>query len=210
MHNILFVWIPKTAGSSVFSFLEKEFGANKLKNVGDAGTFKNEGCVTFGHMSYINLLAAGLVNMNFHKKSFKFAITRCPYDRAISLFNFSIQSNFIDSDITFEEFLEQVHTKRPPVGLYNVYGLSITNPQVDWVIGYKNGFFVDKLFRVSELNHLSKEMKIRYGVDFDYKLKKNESNLYITKNKALESKTVIEMINTIYARDFDLLGYEKI
>ena len=209
MFNIIFIWIPKTAGTSIFNFLEKKFEAKKFKTIEQLNGFSNEGCVTFSHMSYINLLATGLVNINFHEKSYKFTVTRCPYDRAVSLFNYSMQKNWIANNVTFEQFLELIHTKRPPVGLYNVYGLSQTNPQVYWIIGYKNGFFVDNLFRLSELSNFAKKMKEKYNVDFDPKLKNNESKLFITKNKALKNRTAIDMINTIYARDFDLLGYKK-
>jgi len=210
MFNIIFIWIPKTGGSSIFKFLEKNFQAKKFKALSQLNGFSNEGCVTFGHMSYINLLSTGLVHKNFHEKSYKFTVTRSPYDRAVSLFNYTMQRNTIDKNVTFEQFLELVHTKRPPVGLYNVYGLSQTNPQVDWIIGYKNGFFVDNIFRLSELDNFAKEMKSKYNVDFDHNLKINESKLFITKDVVLKNRTVIDMINTIYARDFDLLGYRKI
>ena len=210
MMNIIFIWIPKTAGTSIFNFLEKNFEAKKLKTIDQLNGFSNEGCVTFGHMSYINLLATGLVKLDFHEKSYKFTVTRCPYDRAVSLFNYSVQRNFIAYNVTFEQFLELVHRKRPPVGLYNVYGLSQTNPQVDWIIGYKNGFFVDNIFRLSELSNFAEKMKEKYNVNFDTTLKKNETKLILSKDKALKSRAAIDMINTIYARDFDLLGYKKI
>lgn len=54
--DMLFIWIPKTAGSSVFALLESTLGMQKLKTFQDAARFRNRGPITFGHMHYLSLL----------------------------------------------------------------------------------------------------------------------------------------------------------
>ena len=69
--NILFIWIPKTAGTSVFKSLNNNLDMQKRKRQKEFLSFPNKGAVTFGHVSYSNLLALGAVSQEFHLNSYK-------------------------------------------------------------------------------------------------------------------------------------------
>jgi len=210
--DLVFVWIPKTAGSSVYNFLKNELGAKKLKKQKEFLAFSNYGPVTFGHVSYNDLRVLGSIGNKFHNSAFKFCFVRCPYARAVSLFNYlrSDKSGFrIPTNLGFDEFLDLVRTKRPPIGLYNSYGISQANPQTDWLIGIDNEILVDYIFRVEEMEQFKQEFKKSFGVSFDMDIKLNKSVGEFKLDDVFASKDLMEKIELIYDRDFEVLGYLK-
>lgn len=110
--DMLFIWIPKTAGSSVFALLETTLGMQKLKTFQEVARFRNRGPVTFGHMHYLSLLQAGIVKPEFHSRAFKFAFARNPYARIASLYNYLTPRDLSDKQC-FDWFLDKVRL-RPP------------------------------------------------------------------------------------------------
>ena len=207
--DMVFVWIPKTAGTSVYEALQKSCGMTKLKTVQSSFSFPQRGPVTFGHMSYNDLIAIGAVQRDYSQKAYKFSFVRCPYERAVSLYNYLKRGTKVDSAKSFIEFLEDVHLKRPAIGLYNTSGLSQTNPQVDWLIGRDGEFLTDQIFKLDDIGQFSDEMNIRFGITLEIE-KMNVSRKQITIHDIMHKKEILEKIEEIYSRDFDLLGYTKI
>lgn len=104
--DVLFIWIPKTAGSSIFSLL-KEMGMGKYKSLDRARhLFPGSGMTTFVHQSVPSLVAAGAIRPAFVRSAFKFAFLRNPYDRAVSLYYYFRRFERITPEMTFERFLE--------------------------------------------------------------------------------------------------------
>ena len=207
--NILFIWIPKTAGKTIFKSLENTFGMQKRKRQKEFLSFPNKGTVTFGHVSYSGLLALGAVSEEYHLNSYKFCFVRNPYNRTISLFNYFIQEKIIDHRLEFEAFLDKIYLKRPPIGLYNAIGISQSNPQSDWIIGNNEKLLVDDIFKIEEIDKFSSFIENKYKKRPDIKMI-NESKKVISLEKILENRAIIEKIEHIYSRDFDLLNYKKI
>lgn len=207
--NIVFIWIPKTAGTSIYTFLNKHLSLIKLNEKKTIYSFPNYGPVTFDHYSYNSLRHAGIVSDRFDDDSYKFAIARCPYDRAVSLFYYLKQKQKINKDLCFEGFLNLVHKSRPPIGLYNSTGISQANPQCDWLIGNDNGIIVDDIFKLEELNLFLKTMEEKYKIRNAKIEKLNQSSQDESRAKLLQNSACIELIELIYARDFDVLGYKK-
>lgn len=205
--DMVFIWIPKTAGSSVSKFLNAGLGMQKLKTSNHARSFRNRGSVTFGHIHYLSLVKSGLVSGSFHERAFKFTFVRNPYSRIASLYNYSTRRNLLNGQ-SFDQFLESV-VLRPPVGMYNRVGLSQTNPQTDWLMGESGDLLVDKIFRVEVLDEFSNYFQDKYDVTFDSSERHNASIPIITVDEILRCPENTEKINTIYAQDFELLGYEK-
>ena len=85
--DLLFIWIPKTAGTAIFSALNLAMGMQKRKGYLDYLNFPNKGCVTFGHVYLLNLLHLDIVSKKYFDSAYKFSFIRNPYHRAISLFN---------------------------------------------------------------------------------------------------------------------------
>ena len=207
--NLVFIWIPKTAGTSIYTYLNKNLSLIKVDKKRTVYSFPNYGPVTFNHISYNSLRHAGIVNDKFNNDSYKFAISRCPYDRAISLFYYLKKMKKIKENLCFEGFLDLVHRSRPPVGLYNSTGLSQTNPQCDWLIGNDNEIIPDDIFRFEELDVFTKKMEEKFGMASAKLDKLNQSPRDDARNRLIDNATIIELIELIYARDFDVLGYKK-
>ena len=207
--NIVFIHIPKTGGTSIINELESKIGLQLLRKTSQFLTFTNKGPVSFGHVSYLNLLRLGIINNDFHKSSYKFCIVRNPYHRAVSLFNYSKDIKIIDRNIDFEHFLDDVYLKRPPIGIYNHLGISQSNPQVNWILDSDGKFLVDDIFKIEEVQKLIDTFKKKFNINLDIK-QYNQSNKHITFEEIAEKKSLIEKIEIIYGRDFELLGYKKI
>jgi|SRR6056297_452495 len=206
--KMVFIWTPKTAGSSVFRFLNAGLGMRKLKTTNLAMSFRNCGSVTFGHIHDLSLLKFGIVSGDFHDRAFKFSFVRNPYARVASLYNYSTRRDLLDGD-GFDKFLDRVFL-RPPVGMYNRVGLSQTNPQTDWLIGETGDLLADRIFRVEAFDEFSRYFNDKYGLNFDASERHNASTPVITVDDILGNRERTEKVNAIYARDFDLLGYEKV
>ena len=136
--NIIFIWIPKTAGTS----LVKAMDLTKAKNLHLLRyRFVNRGMVTFGHMDYAALVEKGLVSRKFDTDAFKFAFSRNPYDRAVSLFSFFKKQGKLNQTESFLSFWQRMlDDGYHDIGLYNVRKFSQCNPQVRWIKGVQIDF----------------------------------------------------------------------
>ena len=104
--DVIFIWIPKTAGSSIFSLLEK-MGMGKYKSLDRARhLFPGSGMATFVHQSIPSLVATGAIRPSFVRAAFKFSFLRNPYDRAVSLYYYFRRFERIPPELTFAGFLE--------------------------------------------------------------------------------------------------------
>jgi hypothetical protein len=132
MRECLFIWVPKCAGTSIFSVLE-QYGCLKLKTMGQARQFQNEGSVTFGHMSLEAVVERGVVTQEYLDRAFKFGFVRNPWSRMVSLWSYLTKAGIPRKGVEFEEFLEMVAAGVPPVGPYNRQGLSQTRTMSEWL-----------------------------------------------------------------------------
>jgi hypothetical protein len=206
--DMVFIWVPKTAGTSVFTFLNERVGMQKLKTAKQAMSFANRGAVTFGHLHYLSLLEAGIVSREFHGRAFKFAFARNPYSRVASLYNYLRQRDLVDGQC-FDHFLDRIHL-RPPIGLYNVANLSVANPMTDWLMGADGKLLVDKTFKLEEMDEFARHLETHYNLRFDVEEQHNKSVQMISSKDVTSVAERTEKVNRIYARDFELLGYEMI
>lgn len=196
--NVVFIWLPKTAGTSLHSLID----APMILNLHDLKyRFPNRGTVTFGHMDYAQLVADRYVSSSFNESSYKFAITRNPYARAVSLY-FYLNVREGQKTPSFREFCVRLMTEGvSPIGLYNVQGLSQCNPQVRWIERVN----LDYLGRVETLNEDVNHILERIRLPISGVPKKNT-----TKHKDYreyycdESKRIVE---EFYREDFEALDY---
>lgn len=203
--NLLFIWIPKSAGTSLYTWLNRELGMVKLKEKEDiVGGFPQCGPVTFGHMDYYQLLEKGFVSEHFHKNAFKFAISRNPFDRSISLYSYLRKLGHFD--MSFAAFLEMLENGVEPIGLYNTKGLSQANPQVKWITNPSGQLIVDRIFKLQELRNATSELSIQFGIrPFSvHTNKSNEKPDYLT---AFKDRANVQRVKKIYQEDFDMLDY---
>lgn len=132
MRNSLFIWIPKTAGTSLFEVLKEHHGYRLfLDNYKD---FDNTGNVSFGHLSVQDLLHTGVISRKYWANTDSFCVVRNPYDRFRSLWIDFKRSKRITEDTTLWQFAWGVRnlTNRP--GLFNAKDFSQCAPQCSWVV----------------------------------------------------------------------------
>lgn len=135
--NYLFIWVPKTAGTSIFASFQRALGMVKLKTVkqvfevGTSGTsFRG---VTFGHLSTDNLIEFALVPRGALQDSISFAVVRNPFDRAFSIYRYFQKIGRMKDDVSFEAFLRQLSPRQLRVGPWHSSGLSQASPMVSWL-----------------------------------------------------------------------------
>lgn len=92
----------------------------------------------------------------------------------------------------------------PPVGLYNVSGLSQCNPQVEWIRGVN----MDRVVRLESMDRDLDEVLVLLGIGCKQIGHLNAVERSEAKSDYLTSDN-IRLIEHIYAEDFSTFGYKK-
>lgn len=207
--DAVFIWIPKSAGTSLFNSLEA-LGCAKCHEMRRLPrAFGQKGLVTFGHMDYVRLVAEGHISREFDQQAKKFAIVRNPYERATSLyFYIRDQRRFFDQwhkTPSFEEFLELVHKGfHEPIGLYNVRGMSQANPQVTWMKGIE----FEYVGRVENMEEAVESISAILGREIPAAKWLNRTEK--PAGSELYDKRTRSLVDAIYDEDFDAFGYSRV
>ena len=200
--NAVFIWIPKSAGTSVLSALNR-YGCTKLKKIRIVKYyFPQKGLVTFGHINYPELIESGYVSRTFDQSAYKFSFARNPYDRAVSLF-FYLKKYRTDTDMSFLDFCRRLKDDGcEDIGLYNYDGWSQCNPQVRWIENLKMDF-------IGKFESLEKDFnKILLDLNFppiDLPHYNITSHEHYAHYYCQESREIIE---NFYRNDFSYFGYD--
>lgn len=186
MKNKMFIWIPKTSGTSFYetyrkkdSSFVKELTLKKIKNG------------THGHIKIDEIYSPNEL------KDFEiFCIVRNPFSRAVSLYEYLKKQNIYSKNSTFLSFLEEIDTNNlPPVGAYNRIGLSQCNPQVDWVRKIEGV----KIFKMEEREILENY----FGVKFSH----HNRSVY-TDYRKFYCEKAISIVKKLYYQDFETFNYK--
>lgn len=200
--NAVFIWIPKTAGTSVFDALAKE-GCRKFKKLdAAAGKFCQKGLVTFGHMNYAELVRRQVVSTDFDNSAFKFCFVRDPFARAVSLFFYSHKIGAVGRGVRFVDCLKRLREIGcPPVGLYNREGMSQWNPQTAWL----ENIDMDFVGKVETIDSDFAELQRKLGLCSPSLnvLNKSHSKDY----RSLYCAESVDLVRDIYRQDFERFGY---
>jgi len=200
--KVLFVWIPKNAGTSFYEALNASINMKmflKLKDV--KNKFTNSGSATFGHISLMALLEQRIIEVDYYEKSFVFCICRNPYDRFVSLFHYLKKQNRIPESYNPFDLITEIVKGIPPVGLYNYKGISQCNPQVNWIEGVR----IDRVLRFENLNNEAHDLSKELG----FKLKIPHVNQSVDRKdfyKELDAQTIV-LIQQHYKADFERFNY---
>lgn len=191
-HSALFIHIPKAAG---VSFHYGIYGGDSL-----------------GHVplnNYIKKYGEEKVN-----RLFKFTIVRNPYDRLASAYNYLKQGgrkkkndieyqNFIVKFKNFEDFVLNGFNTNEYLKIEHLL------PQVYWLKNTDGQIRMDYIGRFETLETDFKKIIKLLGKNSEgYSLPfKNKS-----KNNQVQEFTpeMLQIVNGIYAEDFEMLGYDKI
>ncbi len=202
--NAVFLWLPKTAGMSVYRALQ-DAGCYRLKSPSAVRhSFPQAGLVTFKHMGYGALVKAGLVDREFDQSAFKFCFVRNPYDRAVSLYFFLSKKGYYPDAADFLGFWRAIESSTlPEVGARKLVGPGICNPQVRWLEGTK----VDYEGRFERINEDFAAITERLGIGrvelpwVNATRHEHFSQYYCDESKAL--------IDRLFREDFDAFSYER-
>jgi len=195
--NAVFIWIPKTAGTSVWRAL----GASKLNSPQLATyRFANRGTVTFGHMDYSRLVSEGIVSSDFDESAFKFTFVRNPYERAVSLYSYLLHSDRIPADATFLDYC-RIMADCSPIGLYSVRKLSVCNPQVRWL----ENISLDYIGRTESIDRDMEQISARLGLAIPHVPHENKS--IRSSCQDYYCRESVELVQDFYKEDFREFGY---
>lgn len=194
MKSLIFIWIPKTAGTSLFNVLLEKFKMQLF--TAEYYKFNNLGNVSFGHCCLKQIINHGIVTNDFYTSSTVFSIVRNPYDRAVSLWGDYIRTQRIRPDTTLVQFLSILNDLDLRPGYYNSRGFSMCSQQAEWILPGT------KIYQFEDI--------VKTGIP-DLKIK-TIPHLNRTKDKPYQEfldHEAIQLINKIYSLDFAILKYPK-
>lgn len=210
-NNILFIWIPKSAGTSVFSLLE-ENGGQKLLLTDDIKRYFGQcGIVTFGHISIDSLLKEKLVTKRYLDSSWIFTVVRNPYDRTVSLFEYLKIANVLPPTLPFHLFCELIGGAHyEEIGLFNRKPLSQLNPQFRWLEKASGETLGSHIFYYENLGSLTEHLVAQGGLKSGQRLPRlNQSR---SEGKPLSdyyNSKRAEIVYNAYREDFERFGYDE-
>lgn len=166
--KLVFVHIPKSAGTSIKTTLAKDFKLEVHK-----GIFPNE------HQTYKQIKD---INRKLNKDRISFAVVRNPYERFVSIFRF-IMRPFklkkwygIEGDLIFKKYNNfEKFTEEFSMPLHFWHGCDHLSPQLIWSEG------VDKVFKIEEkkeIENFLSSMGSKHSIGHE-----NKKNTYSGYNK---------------------------
>ena len=211
--NIIFIHIPKTAGSSIQNSLKKQqkliYEGNddffKYLDISLDNNFKDKQIPIISFKKHLPLDVMKLTNLIQGKPIITFV--RNPFSRAVSLYYECLRSEFyikelgINSQSSFEDFLNTIEKK----------DYWFTMPMVDW-IGENN---LNEIGFIGKIETIENDIK---KINRKYHLKINAK--YHNYNNSLGSKysppdytkfyiknEIIKKVEKIFFKDFNTFSY---
>ena len=177
--KVLFVHVPKTAGSSIFTYLYR----NGLDHWTRTATRR--------HDSYKQLSTNNFIDDTV----FSFSVVRNPYARAYSCFKQHNKTNV--SDLSFMEYLTNTKNGEisPETPLLHL-------PQYKYVVDESGSIGVTKIYKFENL----KELEDDFGTTLTFD---NVGEYDIEAYNADYTQEAINIVKELYSEDFDLFGYSK-
>ncbi|MEZ5384384.1 MAG: sulfotransferase family 2 domain-containing protein [Prosthecobacter sp.] len=205
--DVLFLWVPKCAGTSVYRALVK-YNCVQERWLMPMVPFSNRGIITFGHVDVLQLIERGVVTRRYFDNAFKFGFVRNPFDRMVSLFFYlkKIKCEEVSVALTFEDFCRKVdRQEHPPVGLYNYKGLNQCNPMVDWLTDRNGKLIADFVGRHENVNEDFRKICQIIGISEKIPHKNKTDHRPYREYYNDETRSIVEKL---FRRDLDLFGYE--
>lgn len=208
--DVYFVWIPKVAGSSITRWLRKSSGVLELLNVARALSVTKEQltshkALTVGHQSSDSLIRIGLLNPEEINRSWSFAVVRNPFSRVASVWKYLMRKQTISSATSIDDFVDNLVTERPRIGLYNQHGLSMASPMVQW-INQDNWLGPKEIFRIEDFSSPDVVETLRSRLETTGPIPSSNVSPPSTSHNSVRKDTLKKIIE-FYQEDFEQFGY---
>jgi len=181
-NKLLFVHIPKTAGTSIL---------NVLKDKGLDPWDRRSVEYPRGHLPLVLLKQQNVVA----ESVFSFAVVRNPYTRTYSCFHQFNKTN--KTNISFTEYLKNIQRN-------NISRITplLHLPQYLYVINEHGVISTDKLYRFEDLSELQNDFGLELGFD-------NPGKYVIELYNKDYTNEAIDLVQKIYKSDFERFEYSK-
>ena len=176
--KVLFVHIPKTAGSSI----------SKILNDNGLDNWKRE--YPRHHDPYFYLKD----NNEIDDKVFSFSVVRNPYTRTYSCYKQFNKAN--RTDISFTTYLNNILEKK-----ISSHTPLLHLPQSFYVVGQGKNIQVTKLYKFENLKELEQDLDWEIG---SYNVGDYTKEMYSGAYTDIE----IDIVKKLYAIDFSVFGYD--
>ena len=191
-HKVIFIHIPKTAGTSILSVLA---GKGKIRR---------------DHTPW-NVYSS--INRWRFARYFKFTFVRNPYDRAVSTYEYLAKGGNGMDDMVFKTYFEEhgIDFDRFVLEYLDCDKLlqhELFRPQYVYIYDFHENLKVDYVgrFETIEKDYAALSEKIGLAQELP---KKNMSNRSRSYREYYKNPKVAARILELYGKDFDLLGYDK-
>ena len=180
--KILFVHIPKTAGTSIL---------NKIKEKGLDLWNRNSVEYPRGHLPLFVLKQQNKIDQSV----FIFAVVRNPYTRTYSCYHQFNKTN--KTNISFIEYLKNIQKNK----------ISETTPllhlpQYIYIINEHGNDITNKIYKFEKLKELENDFNWELGFD-------NKGKYMVELYNKDYTKETIDLVQKIYRSDFERFGYSK-
>lgn len=209
--KLIFFHIPKTAGSTVTNILNRVPMDNRLKNALSFNLLKivkeeqkeidkiyESKTWPPQHINQTKIRQALEISEVNVKKFFEFVIVRNPYDRLISLHNFS--NYYTPKTTTFDELLDICEENINIDSYFNFW----FKGQMIWI----NDPLTEKLhiFKYEELDKLWDTLREKLKLELS-----DIPHINVTKNKYISELSQIQKdrIYSLFKDEFETLGYDR-
>lgn len=210
MTDAIFIWIPKTGGTSINSVLLNHFDPNQLppiRKLGHKNARAYEGTLSggvscIGH-AHLPSVVDTIVDRNYYQRAFKFCFVRNPWDRLLSLFiniRKRLQRNGI---LSFDAFVETLSKGIYPVGPHHRRRWSQANPCTEWIM-QEGCCKVDFIGRFERLEKDAHYVFNKLGIKAEMPHKNVGQHEHYREYYSTKTK---DRVAEIYRRDIELFGY---
>lgn len=187
MMNTIFIWIPKTAGTSFYSVLKEKLEMQLFTE--NYNKFENKGNVSFGHACIGSLMKANIIKPEYFKNAQPITVIRNPYQRFVSLYNDYKRTGRIPPTFTQFDFANTLRTMKRKPGLYNSIEFSMCANQTDWLVGDVS---------IVKIENLAEAVYNNFGAYLP--------TLNCSEDNVLD-ENCRDIVGELYNKDFCLLNY---
>ena len=192
--KIIFIHIPKTAGSSIEHLLRDE-GRYELEFIG-----VRNGRSTHHYMG----IELKMILKELYPKYYKFSFVRNPYDRIISeYFWCRIKDVGYKFNKTFDEFLDYVEDVIKNKKFFKPIENDHFIPQYSFLF-FNNKLLVNNIFKYEDIETIVPliKKKLKINTVLQHLNKSNKNEITLTDQQK-------ERIYNLYKNDFQTFNYEK-